>query len=75
MNKILIFFIIIINSFCFSQNKNEIYPTNTDGRIVNELDSLNKENNLSKIEGKFYAFDAKIISLKKSLSRKTLLRN
>lgn len=70
MNKILIFFIIIINSFCFSQNKNEIYPTNTDGRIVNELDSLNKENNLSKIEGKFYAFDAKIISLKKAYQEK-----
>jgi len=70
MNKILIFFLIIINSICFSQTKNEIYPTNTDGRIVNEIDSLNKENKLSEIEGKFYAFDAKILTLKKAYQEK-----
>ena len=70
MNKLLIFFAIIINTICFSQTENEIYPTNTDGRIVNKLDSLSKKNKLSEIEGNFYAFDAKIINLKKAYKEK-----
>ena len=51
VNKTLIIFILLINSFFYSQSKNEIYPTNIDGEIVNKFDSLNKINRLNQVEG------------------------
>ena len=67
VNKTLIIFILLINSFFYSQSKNEIYPTNIDGEIVNKFDSLNKINRLNQVEGKFYAFNAKVLEVKKHI--------
>ena len=73
VNKTLIIFILLINSFFYSQSKNEIYPTNIDGEIVNKFDSLNKINRLNQVEGKFYAFNAKVLEVKKAYNKKPYL--
>ena len=70
VNKTLIIFILLINSFFYSQSKNEIYPTNIDGEIINKFDSLNKINRLNQVEGKFYAFNAKVLEVKKAYKNK-----
>src|SRR5690606_35530723 len=61
-NIILIFLTFItLNSF---GQKN--FPINTDGSIVDTINVYKNKNRIKELEGKFFAFDAKIIEIHKA---------
>jgi len=64
MNKLV--HILITGSFIllfFIVGAQEKYPVNTDGSIINRLDSLSELGFFDIEEGKFYAFEAEIIEV------------
>jgi hypothetical protein len=57
---------IVVLLFCLNIYGQKKFPTNVDGSIVDTINTYKKSNRLKELEGKFYAFDAKIIEIHKA---------
>jgi hypothetical protein len=59
----IIIIILLLGLNTFGQNN---FPTNVDGSIVDTINTYINKNRIKELEGKFYAFDAKIIEVHKA---------
>ena len=57
---------IVMLIFCLNTFGQKNFPTNVDGSIVDSIYNYKNNNRLKELEGKFYAFDAKIIEIHKA---------
>ena len=69
-NKMKLKIFILLSLISLNSFSQKSFPTNTDGKLVDTINSYKTKNKIKELEGKFFSFDAKIIETHKAHQNK-----